>query len=149
MTQHDPRRLTTSCAFFPSNFRQFIYLKFPFSFRKSRVIGPLHMSGPVSVSTDAQRIVTCVRDKPLLTDLATGDEVCRFATVCVPQYFDTPFYSTFLGLDCGHSSGNHSRWQPPCRRLFILIYTHLFTSSPPFFPLYQTSSSYTRHSQSP
>ena len=78
--------------FFPPAFRFSNDIYFLFRFRKSKVIGPLHMSGPLCVSTDAQRIVTCVRDRLLLTDLATGSEICRFATVPIPQSVTLPLH---------------------------------------------------------
>lgn len=79
--------------FFPFRLSSFpMIFIFLFRFRKSKVIGPLHMSGPLCVSTDAQRIVTCVRDRLLLTDLATGSEICRFATVPIPQYVILPLH---------------------------------------------------------
>ncbi|KAF8588517.1 U3 small nucleolar RNA-associated protein [Ramaria rubella] len=48
------------------------------SFRKARVIGPLHTAGPIAISHDARRIITCVQDELLLTDVESGVEVSRF-----------------------------------------------------------------------
>ncbi|KZP28864.1 WD40 repeat-like protein [Athelia psychrophila] len=49
------------------------------AFKKARCIAPLHTSGPVAVTTDGTRLVTCVEEQILLTEVTTGLEVCRFA----------------------------------------------------------------------
>ncbi|KAF8525267.1 U3 small nucleolar RNA-associated protein [Hysterangium stoloniferum] len=48
------------------------------AFRKGRVIASLHTGGPFAVSHDARRIVTCVQDEVVLTDIESGIEICRF-----------------------------------------------------------------------
>ncbi|KAH8835581.1 U3 small nucleolar RNA-associated protein [Flagelloscypha sp. PMI_526] len=48
------------------------------SFKKTRSIAPLYTSGPVAVTTDGQRIITCIGDQILLTEIASGTEICRF-----------------------------------------------------------------------
>ncbi|KAF7975204.1 hypothetical protein HWV62_10276 [Athelia sp. TMB] len=49
------------------------------SFKKARSIAPLHTAGPVAVTADGKRLLTCVAEEVLLTDVATGVQVCRFA----------------------------------------------------------------------
>ncbi|KAG8892893.1 U3 small nucleolar RNA-associated protein 13, partial [Tulasnella sp. 408] len=48
------------------------------TFRKTKVISPLHTSGPFAVSSDGRRLVTCVDDEVVLTDVDSASEVCRF-----------------------------------------------------------------------
>ncbi|KAG9000005.1 U3 small nucleolar RNA-associated protein 13 [Tulasnella sp. JGI-2019a] len=48
------------------------------SFRKQKVIGPLHTNGPFAATSDGRRIVTCVNEEAILTDVGTGAEICRF-----------------------------------------------------------------------
>ncbi|KAI0756479.1 WD40 repeat-like protein [Daedaleopsis nitida] len=49
------------------------------SFKKGRVIAPLHTAGPVAITADGSRLVTCVGEDALLTDVKAGVELCRFA----------------------------------------------------------------------
>ena len=51
------------------------------SFKKGRCIAPLYTSGPVAVTGDGSRIVTCVGERVLFTDISTGTEITQFATV--------------------------------------------------------------------
>lgn len=46
-----------------------------------RSLGPLYTSGPITFTPDGSRIVTCVGEDVLLTDVETGTEICRFAGV--------------------------------------------------------------------
>lgn len=48
------------------------------SYRKAREIRPLHTSGPIVVTRDAKRIVTCLGEEALLTNVESGQLVCRF-----------------------------------------------------------------------
>ncbi|KIM31724.1 hypothetical protein M408DRAFT_237363 [Serendipita vermifera MAFF 305830] len=48
------------------------------SYRKTRSIGPLHTEGPVIVTSDAKRIITCLGEQAILTNVETGEEICRF-----------------------------------------------------------------------
>ncbi|PVG01825.1 U3 small nucleolar RNA-associated protein [Serendipita vermifera] len=48
------------------------------SYRKVRTIGPLHTSGPALVTSDAKRIVTCLGEQTILTNVEAGEEICRF-----------------------------------------------------------------------
>ncbi|TFK56842.1 WD40 repeat-like protein [Heliocybe sulcata] len=48
------------------------------SFKKSKVIAPLHTGGPVAVTQDGTRLVTCVGEEAVLTDVKSGQEICRF-----------------------------------------------------------------------
>lgn len=50
-------------------------------FKNSRSIAPLYTSGPVTLTADGIRIVTCVAEEVLLTNVLTGVEICRFAGV--------------------------------------------------------------------
>ena len=50
-------------------------------FEKSRVIAPLHTSGPFTVSNDGSRLFTCVGEEAILTHVETGTEICRFKGV--------------------------------------------------------------------
>ncbi|KAI0652383.1 U3 small nucleolar RNA-associated protein [Trametes meyenii] len=49
------------------------------AFKKVRVVAPLHTAGPVAVTPDGLRLVTCVGEDALLTDVQAGVEICRFA----------------------------------------------------------------------
>ncbi|KAJ7070778.1 WD40 repeat-like protein [Mycena amicta] len=49
------------------------------AFKNARSIAPLYTSGPVAVTENGARIVTCIEETALLTDVATGAEICRFA----------------------------------------------------------------------
>ena len=51
------------------------------SYDKQRVIGPLHTSGPVGLTPDGTRVITCVGEQTVLTDIQSGREFCRFAGV--------------------------------------------------------------------
>jgi len=51
------------------------------SYRKTRSIGPLHTGGPVVATSDAKRLVTCLGDQAILTNVESGEEICRFASV--------------------------------------------------------------------
>ena len=51
------------------------------SFKKGRVVAPLHTAGPVAITPDGSRLVTCVGEVALLTDIKAGVEICRFAGV--------------------------------------------------------------------
>ncbi|KAJ3767152.1 U3 small nucleolar RNA-associated protein [Lentinula raphanica] len=48
------------------------------AFKNARKISPLYTSGPVAVTPDGQKIVTCVEEEILLTDVNSGTEICRF-----------------------------------------------------------------------
>ncbi|KAF9245872.1 U3 small nucleolar RNA-associated protein [Melanogaster broomeanus] len=48
-------------------------------YKKSRTIAPLHTSGSVAVSSDGSRIVTCVAEEALLTEISSGELLCRFS----------------------------------------------------------------------
>ncbi|KAG0702718.1 WD40-repeat-containing domain protein [Suillus ampliporus] len=48
-------------------------------YKNKRSIGPLHTCGSVAVSGDGSRLVTCVAEEAVLTNLLTGEEICRFA----------------------------------------------------------------------
>ncbi|TFK41821.1 WD40 repeat-like protein [Crucibulum laeve] len=49
------------------------------AFKNARTISPLYTSGPVTVTPDGKRIITCVAEDVLLTDVASGSEICRFS----------------------------------------------------------------------
>ncbi|KAF9785694.1 WD40 repeat-like protein [Thelephora terrestris] len=46
---------------------------------RQRVIGPLHTAGPVGLTPDGTRVITCVGEQVVLTDIQSGREICRFA----------------------------------------------------------------------
>ncbi|KAJ7040343.1 U3 small nucleolar RNA-associated protein [Mycena alexandri] len=48
-------------------------------FKNARSIAPLYTSGPVAATQDGSKIVTCIEESALLTDVSTGVEICRFA----------------------------------------------------------------------
>ncbi|CAK5280627.1 unnamed protein product [Mycena citricolor] len=49
------------------------------AFKNARSIAPLYTSGPVAAFEDGTKILTCVEETVLLTDVETGVEICRFA----------------------------------------------------------------------
>ncbi|KAF9454166.1 U3 small nucleolar RNA-associated protein [Macrolepiota fuliginosa MF-IS2] len=51
---------------------------FKTAFKNVRSLGPLYTSGPIAFTPDGLRIVTCVGEDVLLTDVETGTEICRF-----------------------------------------------------------------------
>ena len=53
----------------------------PSSYDRQRVIGPLHTSGPVGLTPDGTRVITCVGEQLVLTDIQSGRELCRFPGV--------------------------------------------------------------------
>ncbi|KIK70630.1 hypothetical protein GYMLUDRAFT_149109 [Collybiopsis luxurians FD-317 M1] len=48
------------------------------AFKNARQISPIYTSGPVAVTRDGQKVVSCVGDEILLTDVNSGTEICRF-----------------------------------------------------------------------
>ncbi|PPQ79398.1 hypothetical protein CVT25_002668 [Psilocybe cyanescens] len=48
------------------------------AFKKARTIAPLYTSGAVAITLDGTRLVTCVAEDILLTDVESGVEICRF-----------------------------------------------------------------------
>ncbi|KAF7307205.1 U3 small nucleolar RNA-associated protein [Mycena indigotica] len=59
-------------------------MKLKTAFKNARSIAPLYTSGPVAVAQNGTRIVTCIEETALLTDVATGEEICRFASDTEP-----------------------------------------------------------------
>ncbi|KAH9920244.1 WD40 repeat-like protein [Epithele typhae] len=49
------------------------------AFKKDRVIAPLHTAGPVALTPDGSRLITCLGEEALLTDVKAGVEICRFS----------------------------------------------------------------------
>ncbi|KAJ7161309.1 WD40 repeat-like protein [Mycena crocata] len=49
------------------------------AFKNARSIAPLYTSGPVAATQNGSKIITCIEEHALLTDVATGVEICRFA----------------------------------------------------------------------
>ncbi|EGO28379.1 hypothetical protein SERLADRAFT_445851 [Serpula lacrymans var. lacrymans S7.9] len=49
------------------------------AYKKGRVISPLHTSGPVAITSDGFKLLTCVAEEVILTDIFSGSEVCRFS----------------------------------------------------------------------
>ncbi|KAF8971741.1 U3 small nucleolar RNA-associated protein [Flammula alnicola] len=48
------------------------------SFKKARTIAPLYTSGAVAITSDGTRLVSCVAEDILLTNIENGLEICRF-----------------------------------------------------------------------
>ncbi|KAJ7751213.1 U3 small nucleolar RNA-associated protein [Mycena maculata] len=48
------------------------------AFKNARSIAPLYTSGPVAATQDGSKIVTCIEEHALLTDVSSGIEICRF-----------------------------------------------------------------------
>ncbi|KAJ7293063.1 U3 small nucleolar RNA-associated protein [Mycena rebaudengoi] len=48
-------------------------------FKNARSIAPLYTSGPVAATQNGNKIITCIEEHALLTDVSTGIELCRFA----------------------------------------------------------------------
>ncbi|KAI3622002.1 u3 small nucleolar rna-associated protein [Moniliophthora roreri] len=49
------------------------------AFKNTGSISPLYTSGPVAVTPDGQRIITCVGEEVLLTGVSSGTPICRFS----------------------------------------------------------------------
>ncbi|KAJ7170145.1 WD40 repeat-like protein [Mycena filopes] len=54
-------------------------VKLKTDFKNTRSIAPLYTAGPVAATLDGTKIVTCIEESALLTDVSTGVEICRFA----------------------------------------------------------------------
>ena len=52
-----------------------------YRFKKAKVVAPLYTGGPVAIAQDGTRLVTCVGEEAILTDVKNGKEICRFAGV--------------------------------------------------------------------
>ena len=57
------------------------YSDFLFRFKNARTIAPLYTSGAVAITSDGMRLVTCVEEDILLTNVENGLEICRFVGV--------------------------------------------------------------------
>ena len=57
------------------------YADFLFRFKNARTIAPLYTSGAVAITSDGTRLVTCVEEDILLTNVENGLEICRFVGV--------------------------------------------------------------------
>ncbi|RPD82176.1 WD40 repeat-like protein [Lentinus tigrinus ALCF2SS1-7] len=68
------------------------------AFKKGRVVAPLHTAGPVAITPDGSRLVTCVGEDALLTDIKAGVEICRFSgdTESITSLCITPSSSHLL-----------------------------------------------------
>ncbi|THH13498.1 hypothetical protein EW146_g6731 [Bondarzewia mesenterica] len=68
------------------------------AFKKSRVIAPLYTGGPVAVTPDGQRLVTCVGEEAILTDIEQGEEFARFVgdTESITALCVTPSGNTLI-----------------------------------------------------
>ncbi|KZT27711.1 U3 small nucleolar RNA-associated protein [Neolentinus lepideus HHB14362 ss-1] len=62
------------------------------AFKKGKVIAPLHTGGAVAVAQDGTKLVTCVGEEAVLTDVKSGQEICRFmgdtesiTSMCITQ----------------------------------------------------------------
>ncbi|THU80749.1 WD40 repeat-like protein [Dendrothele bispora CBS 962.96] len=67
------------------------------SFKNARTISPLYTGGPVAVTPDGLKIVTCVGEDIFYTEIASGNRICQFAgdTQSVTSLCITPA-STYL-----------------------------------------------------
>ena len=54
------------------------------AFKKSKTIAPLHTNGPATITKDGTRLFTCLGEEVLLTNIASGTEICRFKGVSLP-----------------------------------------------------------------
>ncbi|KDQ63125.1 hypothetical protein JAAARDRAFT_367694 [Jaapia argillacea MUCL 33604] len=50
------------------------------AFKKAKCIAPLHTAGPVAATVDGSRLVTCVGEEAVLTEVNSGTEICRFSS---------------------------------------------------------------------
>ncbi|KAJ7631251.1 U3 small nucleolar RNA-associated protein [Roridomyces roridus] len=62
-----------------SSLKNFMSVKVKTAFKNAKAISPLYTSGPVATTRDGTKIITCIEEHALLTDLASGVEICRFA----------------------------------------------------------------------
>ncbi|KAL1740774.1 WD40-repeat-containing domain protein [Schizophyllum fasciatum] len=60
----------------PANARN----KLKTSFKKARVVGPVYTGGPVAITQDGARLVTTLSEEVLLSEVASGEEICRFTS---------------------------------------------------------------------
>jgi hypothetical protein len=86
------------------------------SFKKARTIGPLYTGGPVALTQDGSRIVTCLGEEILFTNVATGTEICRFEGVRATLSMIL-FCGIYGCLCAGYYQCNrtlsHQLWKPP------------------------------------
>ncbi|KAF8204036.1 U3 small nucleolar RNA-associated protein [Pholiota molesta] len=68
------------------------------AFKKARTVAPLYTSGAVAVTSDGTRLVTCVAEDILLTNIENGQEICRFVgdTQAINSLCITPSSSHLL-----------------------------------------------------
>ncbi|KAF5368320.1 hypothetical protein D9758_002172 [Tetrapyrgos nigripes] len=68
------------------------------AFKNARSIAPLYTSGPVALTPDGLKIVTCVGEDILYTEIASGNRICQFAgdTQSVTALCITPASSHLL-----------------------------------------------------
>lgn len=52
-------------------------------FKKGRAIPPLFTGGPVAITSDGQRLITCIGEELLLTNVSTGAQICSFSGVSI------------------------------------------------------------------
>lgn len=75
------------------------------AFKKAKVIAPLHTSGPVAITKDGTRLITCVGEQVLCTDIASGAEICRFKGVSTGRMHRVvPELTQFVGQLAYHVS---------------------------------------------
>jgi hypothetical protein len=84
----------SSLLLLPSEKCKLKLLGFLYRFKKARTIAPLYTAGAVAVTSDGKRLVSCVGEEMLLTDVESGEEICRF--VGVGSFFCCFFF--FFGV---------------------------------------------------
>lgn len=98
------------------------------AFKKAKVIAPLHTSGPVAITKDGTRLITCVGEQVLCTDIASGAEICRFKGVSTGRmHRDIPELTNrkFVGQLAYHVSDRVSVFDTPGCILWFALYEAL------------------------
>ncbi|KAI0718943.1 U3 small nucleolar RNA-associated protein [Cerioporus squamosus] len=102
------------------------------AFKKARVVAPLHTAGPVAITPDGSRLVTCVGEDALLTDVRAGVEICRFAgdtesitSLCItPSSSHLLIFTSSLSLRIYEIPSSLSPQTKPIRPLRVIARAH-------------------------
>ncbi|TFK77449.1 WD40 repeat-like protein [Pluteus cervinus] len=102
------------------------------AFKNARSIAPLYTSGPVALTADGTRIVTCVREEVVLTDVGKGVEICRFVgdTQPINSFCITPsathllVFSASLSLRIYSLPGDSNPVERPIHPIRVISRAH-------------------------
>ncbi|EPQ60264.1 WD40 repeat-like protein [Gloeophyllum trabeum ATCC 11539] len=102
------------------------------AFKKAKVIAPLHTGGPAAVSQDGTKLVTCVGEEAILTDVKSGQEICRFmgdtesiTALCIsPSSNHLLLFTTSLALRVYEIPASPTRLPKPVHPVRVISRAH-------------------------